>query len=104
VDHGVGSTDHFLKFLYYTSFLTPHDPYSFLLYLRFYFTVALALFPGFWTEITPDHIHEHVQLSVSAGEPFTFISALPGAHGAVMAGTHGCGVNVPKAADVAVAT
>ena len=25
-DHGVGSTDHFLKFLYYTSFLTPHDP------------------------------------------------------------------------------
>lgn len=24
-DHGVGSTDHFLKFLYYTSFLTPHD-------------------------------------------------------------------------------
>jgi hypothetical protein len=75
-----------------------------LLYLSFYFTVALALFPGFWTEITPDHIHEHVQLSVSAGEPFTFISALPGAHGAVMAGTHGCGVNVPKAADVAVAT
>ena len=28
VDHGVGSTDHFLKFLYYTSFLTPHDPTS----------------------------------------------------------------------------
>ena len=27
-DHGVGSTDHFLKFLYYTSFLTPHDPTS----------------------------------------------------------------------------
>jgi len=26
-DHG-GSTDHFLKFLYYTSFLTPHDPTS----------------------------------------------------------------------------
>jgi hypothetical protein len=25
-DHGV-STDHFLKFLYYTSFLTPHDPF-----------------------------------------------------------------------------
>ncbi len=25
-DHGVGSSDHFLKFLYYTSFLTPHDP------------------------------------------------------------------------------
>ena len=24
-DHGVGSTDHFLKFLYYTSFLTPHS-------------------------------------------------------------------------------
>ena len=22
-NHGVGSTDHFLKFLYYTSFLTP---------------------------------------------------------------------------------
>ena len=28
LDHGVGSTDHFLKFLYYTSFLTPHDPTS----------------------------------------------------------------------------
>ena len=26
-DHGVGSTDHFLKFLYYTLFLTPHDPF-----------------------------------------------------------------------------
>ena len=26
IDHGVGSSDHFLKFLYYTSFLTPHDP------------------------------------------------------------------------------
>ena len=25
---GVGSTDHFLKFLYYTSFLTPHDSTS----------------------------------------------------------------------------
>ena len=26
----MGSTDHFLKFLYYTSFLTPHDPISYI--------------------------------------------------------------------------
>ena len=55
-------------------------------------------------EIMPDHIHEHVQLSVRAGTPFTFNIPLPGAHGAVMAGTHGCGVNVPMAALVAELT
>jgi hypothetical protein len=64
----------------------------------------MAAFPGFWTEIIPDHIHEHLQLLVRTGEPFTFISALPGAHAPVMAGTHGCGVNVPMAADVAAET
>lgn len=64
----------------------------------------MAEFPGFLTEIKPDHIHEHVQLSVRAGVPFTFNIPLPGAHGAVMAGTHGCGVNVPMAALVAELT
>ena len=70
----------------------------------YYFTSAMAAFPGFCTEIIPCHIHWHLQLLVRTGVPFTFISALPGAHGPVMAGTQGCGVNVPIAADVAVCT
>jgi len=69
-----------------------------------YFTVATAEFPGFLTVITPPHIHEHVQLSVRAGVFDTFISAVPGAQGDVIAGTHGCGVNVPIAAEVATDT
>ena len=64
----------------------------------------MAVFPGFVMVIEPAHIHEHVQLSVRAGVPFTFIIALPGAHADIMAGTHGCGVSVPMAADVAADT
>jgi hypothetical protein len=64
----------------------------------------MAELPEFWIEIVPPHIQLHVQVLVRAGTPFTFIIALPGAHGAVMAGIHGCGVNVPMAADVAVDT
>jgi hypothetical protein len=69
-----------------------------------HFTFALAAFPGFLIEIVPFHIHEHVQLSVRAGVFFTFICALPGVQADTMAGTQGCGVNVPIAADVAVCT
>jgi len=72
--------------------------------LEFYFTSAMAAFPGFLTEITPFHIHWHVQLSVRAGFPKTFIFALPGAQGAVTDGTQGIGVNTPAAAVVACIT
>lgn len=69
-----------------------------------YLTFATAELPGFFTVMTPLHMHWHVQLSSSAGDPSTFIIALPGAQGAVTAGTQGIGVSVPMAADVACAT
>jgi hypothetical protein len=62
------------------------------------------VFPGFVIEMLPPHVHKHLLLSVSAGMFITFTCALPGAHGAVIAGTHGAGVNTPIAADVAEAT
>jgi hypothetical protein len=69
-----------------------------------HFTVAIAVFPGFVIEIFPPHIHKHLLLSVSADIFITFTCALPGAHGAVTAGTQGIGVSTPIAADVAEAT
>ena len=51
--------------------------------------------------MVPPHMHVHVQPSVRAGALSTFISEVPGAQGAEMDGTHGIGVRVPIAADVA---
>lgn len=87
---------HMLKMVFFTLCITKTK--------KSYFTSAMAVFPGFVMVIEPPHMHMHLQLSVRAGTPFTFIFALPGAHADVMAGVHGCGVNVPMAADVAVAT
>ena len=61
----------------------------------------MAALPGFWTEMVPPHMHIHVQPSVRAGALSTFICEVPGAQGAETDGTHGIGVNVPIAADVA---
>ena len=44
-----------------------------------------------------------MQIFVSAGLLPTISMAEPGAHGAAIAGTHGCGANTPIAAAAAVA-
>lgn len=58
---------------------------------------------GLVTEMTPPHVHIHLALLIRDGIFITF--TIPGgAHGAVMTGTQGIGVNTPIAADVAEAT
>lgn len=46
----------------------------------------------------------HIELSVNAGAPPAMTVGEPGAHGAVVTGRHGIGVNTPSAAAVAAAT
>ena len=53
--------------------------------------------------MTPPHAHMHLALLMSAGMFITF-TCPGGAQGAVITGTHGIGVSVPKAAAVADAT
>ena len=54
--------------------------------------------------MTPPHIQISLLLTVSVGAPWVSTWRLPGAQGAVVAGTHGMGVSTPQAAEVAEAT
>ena len=56
------------------------------------------------TEITPPHIHMHVQVFVNAGLPPIKTVGEPGVQGVPVAGMQGWGVNTPNAAAVAAAT
>jgi hypothetical protein len=49
-------------------------------------------------------MHSQVQVFVSAGISVIVTDTAPGAHGVVVTGTHGMGVNTPRAAAVADAT
>jgi hypothetical protein len=67
-----------------------------------YCTVT-SVWPAELTEIDPPQSHEHVEESSSAGFPSTVTLAEPGVHWLSM-GWQGCGVSVPYAAEVALAT
>jgi hypothetical protein len=67
-------------------------------------TACTNAWPGVMTEITPAHMHAHVEVLVSAGTPLTFTVADPGVHGPGVTGMHGCGVKTPCAAAVAAMT
>ena len=54
--------------------------------------------------ITPPHWHMSLQELLSAGLPAMVTVGEPGAHGAVVTGTHGMGVSTPCAAAVALMT
>lgn len=54
--------------------------------------------------MVPAQVHMHLESAVSAGTPFSVTRLEPGDHGPVVAGTQGCGVSVPMAAEVAAAT
>jgi hypothetical protein len=54
--------------------------------------------------MTPPQVHISVELLFSAGMFSTRTEGEPGVHGAGVTGTHGIGVNTPRAAAVAVAT
>lgn len=54
--------------------------------------------------MTPAHMHANFEELFSAGELLSNTEGLPGAQGAVVAGTHGMGVKTPLAAAVALAT
>ena len=54
--------------------------------------------------ITPPHWHMSWLVLLRAGLLLIMTVGEPGAHGAVVTGMHGCGVNTPRAADVAAAT
>src|SRR5205807_10273789 len=56
------------------------------------------------TEMTPAHKQLHVQALSSAGRPPIVTAGEPGTQGDAVAGTHGCGVKTPAAADVAAMT
>jgi hypothetical protein len=60
--------------------------------------------PGLVIVITPPHVHINVEGAFSAGLLPIMTVGEPGAHGAVVTGIQGCGVNTPIAADVAAAT
>jgi hypothetical protein len=57
---------------------------------------------GIW--ITPPQVQAHLLVLFKAGIPRTSTVGEPGAHGAGITGTQGCGVKTPEAADVAEAT
>jgi hypothetical protein len=54
--------------------------------------------------MTPPQAHIKVEVLFSAGMFSTRTEGEPGVHGAGVTGTHGIGVNTPRAAVVAVAT
>jgi len=54
--------------------------------------------------MTPPQVHSNVEVSFSAGMFSTRTEGEPGVHGAGVTGTHGIGVNTPRAAAVAAAT
>ena len=60
--------------------------------------------PGFTICITPPQLHMHLHVLFTAGFPPTNTVGEPGAQGAAVTGTHGCGVRTPIAAAVAAAT
>ena len=60
--------------------------------------------PAATIEIEPPHAHTQVEVLVRAGMPPAVTFVDPGVHGAVITGTHGCGVSTPAAAEVAAAT
>lgn len=60
--------------------------------------------PASTMEISPAHMHMHIESLVSAGMPAMSTSGAPGAQGAVVTGTHGIGVCTPRAAAVAAIT
>ena len=64
----------------------------------------VATWPGTVMEMTPAHMHMHLDVSLSAGIPPIMTLGDPGAHGVVVFGTQGIGVRTPRAADVAAAT
>jgi len=66
--------------------------------------ISVAVCPGEVIEITPAHMHMHVEVSFRAGMLASCNIGEPGVQGAVVFGMHGIGVNTPKAADVAEAT
>src|SRR5690242_955806 len=55
-------------------------------------------------EITPAHMHMHLDVLSSAGWLPIITVGAPGTQGAVVAGMQGIGVSTPKAAAVAAAT
>jgi hypothetical protein len=63
-----------------------------------------VVWPALVTSITPAQLHISLELSLSAGILATITVEAPGAHGAVVTGMQGMGVNTPIAADVADAT
>jgi hypothetical protein len=54
--------------------------------------------------MTPNQVHAHVEVLVSAASPLILDVTDPGVHGEAVAGTHGWGVSTPCAAAVAAAT
>jgi hypothetical protein len=55
-------------------------------------------------EITPAHMHMHLEVSFRAGMLPIGSNGEPGVQGAVVFGMHGIGVSTPRAAEVAEAT
>ena len=60
--------------------------------------------PGIVNSITPPQIHMSLEVSSSAGMLHNITVFCPGIQGAGVAGIHGAGVGVPKAAAVAAIT
>lgn len=54
--------------------------------------------------MTPPQLHMHLHVLFTAGFPPTNTVGEPGAQGAAVTGTHGCGVRTPIATAVAAAT
>jgi hypothetical protein len=71
---------------------------------RIVYGICTVIQPGIVIDITPPQLHISLLELLSAGVFATITVGDPGAHGAVVRGTQGMGVNTPKLAAVAAIT